>query len=359
MHNPIVEERCMVAAGDIDMELDSDRGLDTYLIDIEIVIVMRETSACPPLRIMNWSAIHMARPHRQKHGLTLPENTYDSSPDLVRVCETCYCWSCEGSKVTFLWQRYFTKQLGMAASQLVNLEGKVCLSKRYELDTSLETHQGKNVMVCDSVSDEPAVVFLIMNLPTEIRLRIYQHAFAESKVMVDTGGTLRARYKESNRHLLQANSKIRAEAIDIFAASTELTYYGSDLESVRHLTPTGFVTNVRRLKCLFFSPVGELLMKLPSLRELEIEFRHRGVVHDAPIGPGMEARCDELLAALVTSETALMQGWPKEMLENKYRKFTMLVAMEFSHQRYAEPFVRVCVDLDKEVVVSKEMLLGK
>lgn len=307
---------------------------------------------------MSWSAIHMARPRRYAHGLTLPENTYDSSPDLVRVCETCYCWSCERSKVTFLWQRYFTKQLGMAASQLVNLEGKVCLSKQTVLDSGKETHPGKNVTASEIVSNEPAVIFPIMDLPTEIRLRIYQHAFAKSKVMVDTGGTLRARYKESNRYLLHANSKIRAEAIDIFATSTELTYYGSDLDSVRYLTPTGFISNVRRLKCLFFSPVGELLMKLPNLRELEIEFRHRGVVHDAPVGPGMEARCDELLATLVASETALMQGWPKEILENKARQFTMLVAMEFSHQRYAEPFVRVCVDLDKGVVVSKEMPPG-
>jgi hypothetical protein len=246
----------------------------------------------------------------------------------------------------------------MAASQLVNLEGKVCLSKLNVPDSGPDTRPGKNVMASEPVSNKPAVVFPIMDLPTEIRLRIYQHAFANSKVMVDTGGTLRARYKESNRHLLHANSRIRAEAIDIFAASTELTYYGSDLESVRYLTPTGFVSSVRRLKCLFFSPVGELLMKLPSLRELEIEFRHRGVVHDAPVGPGMEARCDELLATLVASETALMQGWPKEILENKSRKFSMLVAMEFSHQRYAEPFVRVCVDLDKGVVVSKEMPPG-
>lgn len=247
----------------------------------------------------------------------------------------------------------------MAASQLVNLEGKVCLSKRYDLDAkSQEKHQHKIAVSYVPVSDEHAIVFPIMDLPTEMRLRIYQHAFADSKVMIDTGGTLRARYRQSNRHLLQANSKIRAEAINIFAAYTELTYYGSDLESVRYLTPVGFVSNVRRLKCLFFSPVGELLMKLPNLRELEIEFRHRGVVHDAPLGPEMEARCDELLATLVTSETALMQGWPKDMLENKYRKFSMLVAMEFSHQRYAEPFVRVCVDLDKGVVVSKEMPPG-
>lgn len=300
----------------------------------------------------------MARPRRYAHDLTLPENTYDSSPDLVRVCETCYCWSCERSKVTFLWQRYFTKQLGMAASQLVNLEGKVCLSKQNVLDAGPESCHAQSVVTAELVSSGTTVVFPIMDLPTEIRLRIYQHAFADSKLMVDTGGTLRARYKQSNRHLLHANSKIRAEAIDTFAASTELTYYGSDLESVRYLTPTGFVSNVRRLKCLFFSPVGELLMKLPNLKELEIEFRHRGVVHDAPVGPGMEARCDELLATLVTSETALMQGWPREMLENKYRKFNMLVAMEFSHQRYAEPFVRVCVDLDRGIVVSKEMPPG-
>jgi hypothetical protein len=306
---------------------------------------------------MSWSAIHMARPH--KDGLTLPENTYDSAPDLVRVCEVCYCWSCEGSKVTFLWQRYFTKQLGMAASQLVNLEGKVCLSKRYEPnDKHLATYQAGTAMASALSSNQPTVVFPFMDLPTEIRLRVYQHAFAASKVMVgvDRGGILKAGYSQSNRHLLQANRKIRAEAIDIFAAGTELTYYGSDLESVRYITPVGFISNVRRLKCLFFSPVGESLMKLPSLRELEIEFRHRAVVHDAPVGPGMEARFDELLVALVTSETALLLGWPKDVLQNKNRKFCMLVAMEFSHQRYAEPFVRVCVDLDKSVVVSKEML---
>lgn len=29
----------MAEAGDVDMELDSDRGLNTYLIDVEIVIV--------------------------------------------------------------------------------------------------------------------------------------------------------------------------------------------------------------------------------------------------------------------------------------------------------------------------------
>ena len=39
MHNTIMEERCMAEAGDVDMELDSDRGLNTYLIDVEIVIV--------------------------------------------------------------------------------------------------------------------------------------------------------------------------------------------------------------------------------------------------------------------------------------------------------------------------------
>ena len=246
----------------------------------------------------------------------------------------------------------------MAASQLVNLEGKVCLSKRYDQEqTNPETHPVATIAPTSDV-DQSRTAFPIMDLPTEIRLRVYQHAFANSKLMVDTGGTLRARYRQSNRHLLQANSQCRSEALDIFAEQTELTYYGSDLESVRYLTTPGFVSNVRRLKCLFFSPVGELLMKLPSLRELEIEFRHRGVVHDAPIGPGMEARCDELLAALVTSETALMQGWPKEILENKHRPFSMLVAMEFSHQRYAEPFIRVCVDLDRGVVVSKEMLAG-
>lgn len=295
----------------------------------------------------------MARPNVK--GLILPENTYDSSPDLVRVCEICYCWSCESSKVTFLWQRYFTKQLGMAASQLVNLEGKVCLSKRQRDEMYSEDQTGKNISEAPSIdSNEALMVFPIMDLPTEIRLRVYHHAFAHSKVMVDAGGTLRARYRQSNRHLLQANSKIRSEAIDLFASSTELTYYGSDLESVRLLTPPGFVSNVRRLKCLFFSPVGELLLKIPNLRELEIEFRHCGVIHDA-VPPSMEARLDELLAAMVASETALMQGWPKEMLENEHRKFRMLVAMEFSHRRDIQPFVRVCVDLDKGVVVSKEM----
>ena len=304
---------------------------------------------------MNWSATHMARPYAGV--LTLPENTYDSSPDLVRVCEICYCWSCASSKVTFLWQRYFTKQLGKAAARLVNLEGTVCVSERYGHGVESSVTR-RSMDVTTTPASSTAMVFHLMSLPTEIRLRVYQHAFADSELMVDTGGTLQARYKQSNRHLLQAGSKIRLEAIDIFASCTELTYYGSDLESVRYLTPPGFVSNVRRLKCLFFSPVGELLMKLPSLKQVEIEFRHRGVVHDAPIGPGMEARCDELLAALVTSETALMQGWPKEMFENKYRKFSMLVAMEFSHQRYAEPFVKVYVDLDKGIVVSKEMQPG-
>ena len=306
---------------------------------------------------MTWAAIHMARPYDR--GLVLPENTYDSSPDLVRVCLVCYCWSCKYSRVTFLWQRYFTKQLGMAASQLVNLEGKVCLSKRHQEEIcSIDQTNKDDLGAPPFTPDEPSIVFPIMDLPTEIRLRIYHHAFADSKVMVDTGGTLRARYRQSNRHLLHANSKIRSEAIDIFSSSTELTYYGSDLDSVRCLTPPGFVSNVRRLKCLFFSPVGELLMRIPSLRELEIEFRHRGVVHDAPIGPSMEARLDELLAAMVRSETALMQGWPKEMLENKHRKFRMIVAMEFSHQRYAEPFICVRVDLDEGVVVSKEVPPG-
>lgn len=41
----------MAEAGDVNTELDSDRGLDTDLIDVEIVVVKRESSICPPLRI--------------------------------------------------------------------------------------------------------------------------------------------------------------------------------------------------------------------------------------------------------------------------------------------------------------------